>query len=162
MSSRKRRARVQESLSQGDHSRFPDFKFNPSLDASDRTRRVVFFIWNSGKQEGTAVSWNRGADCNSELKFDITIRCCLASAISWQSHAEPGAARPLAAAAGASDYAPPAVAEYQPGYDGLPGGAQGLRALPPYRLRTGLCWFDKCCVARAIPWQSHAEPVGSR
>ena len=41
----------------------------------------------------------------------------------------------MAAVAGARDCAPPAVAdargvaaEYQPGYDGLPGGAQGLRA----------------------------------
>ena len=46
------------------------------------------------------------------------------------------AVRPLGAAAGARDCAPPAVAgarraaaEYQPGYDGLPGGAQGPRAL---------------------------------
>ena len=27
---------------QGEHSRFPDFKFNPSLEAADRSRCVVF------------------------------------------------------------------------------------------------------------------------
>ena len=37
-------------------------------------------------------------------------------------------ARAAHPSAGARDCAPPAAAEYQPGYDGLPGGAQGLRA----------------------------------
>ena len=58
---------------------------------------------------------------------------------------ESGAARPLAAA-GCKELRPASCggravrpnAEYQPGYDGLPGGAQGLRA-PSYRLQSGLC-----------------------
>ena len=50
----------------------------------------------------------------------------------------------MAAAAGARDCAPSsrggrarhADAEYQPGYDGLPVGAQGLRALASMTIRT--------------------------
>ena len=50
----------------------------------------------------------------------------------------------------ASAPAPSALAaEYQPGYDGLPGGAQGLRALPSYRLRSGLCWVRRSYYEKA-------------
>ena len=39
---------------QGEHSRFPDFKFNPSFEASGRTRRVVLYqeIKKSGRDGG--------------------------------------------------------------------------------------------------------------
>ena len=38
----------------GEHSRFPDFKFNPSFEASGRTRRVVVYqeIKKSGRDGG--------------------------------------------------------------------------------------------------------------
>ena len=35
---------------------------------------VWFYIRKSRNQEGTALSWNRAADCNIESKFDITMR----------------------------------------------------------------------------------------
>ena len=86
-------------------------------------------------QEGTAVPWTRVADYNLEFLFEIIINA--------RRHAPPAgsrqwAARPLAAApaphGATTNFASVArarrvVAEYQPGYDGLPGGAQGLRAL---------------------------------
>ena len=113
----------------GEHSRFPDFKFNPSLEASGRTRRVVFL---SGNQE-----IRKGPRCRGIVLSIVILKKLRYYNNAWQSHAErvgrPGP-WPLPRAQGIAPLqrggrARRAAAEYQPGYDGLPGGAQGLRAL---------------------------------
>ena len=82
------------------------------------------------------MSWNRVVDCNIEkLRYYNN---------AWQSHAErvgrPGP-WPLPRAQGIAPLqrggrARRAAAEYQPGYDGLPGGAQSLHTLASIAIRT--------------------------
>ena len=87
------------------------------------------------------MSWNRGADCcNLEFLFEIIInarRSCSACRVAALEGGQSLGRR------GSKGLRPPsrggrarrAAAEYQPGYDGLPGGAQGLRALASITIR---------------------------
>ena len=87
-------------------------------------------------QEGTAVSWIRVADYNLEFLFEIIInarRSCPACRVATVGGQALGrrasASRRHDKLCQRGARARRVVAEYQPGYDGLPGGAQGLRAL---------------------------------
>jgi len=102
---------------------------NSTLLWTRQTAHVAwFFIWNSGKQEGTAVSWNRGADCcNLEFLFEIIMNA---------RPAPHGATTNFACAAWRARR--PWRRSTNPATTGCPAARRACA--PSHRLRSGLCW----------------------